>query len=75
MYCILEICQFMDGFLTVGEEFFVGQTNGELECENDGYCEVRKGAPRCICQEGYGGERCQFEDVILEYLTDNGTGH
>ena len=45
--------------------------NRELECQNNGYCEVRRGAPRCICQEGYGGEKCQFENITItgDYLS------
>ena len=32
----------------------------ELECQNEGRCEIKHGVPHCICQEGYKGRHCQF---------------
>ena len=49
--------------------------NRELACENKGYCEVRKGAPYCVCQDGYSGEKCHLVDTGVANVVSNTTGH
>ena len=49
--------------------------NRELECENEGFCEVSTGSPHCICQPGYAGEKCQFMDEPANNVTANATGY
>ena len=34
--------------------------DNELECKNDGKCEMKHGVPHCICPKEYEGQICQF---------------
>ena len=71
VYCTLEICQFGDGSIGAGEDFNLGQTNGEQDCAHL----VKKTNPNAMGATLYGANNHCYAEYGTEIIRGGGHRH